>query len=265
VRIQRPGVAQPGPGPVPARIAGRPPVDRGTRQAEQFGYVGDQRQVAQQQGGGARHRLDAELGGHSVKPGRIGADPGHPGVVEPPPRTPGQEPLARQPDRHARGGQQASFENRRQESPGMLGDQRDPGEPGRQQRSQRPAGHGRPDLVPREVLCLGESVPAQLLITPHALAGRADAGHRAEELLVPPGAYARPEHVVGYPGGPEQALVGPAVGHDLDPGRAVCIGRGALPPAQGPVDLEHPRGLGQEAAVRHQADHGWASPPPIFR
>lgn len=253
VRVKRPGVAQPGPGPVPARIARRPSVDLGARQAEHVGHVGDQRQVAKQQGGEAGHRLDAEFRGDAVKAGRVDAHPGRRDVLQPPPRSPGQEPLGREPDRHARRGQQAAFENRRQERSGMLGDQRDPGEPGRQQRGQRPAGHGGPDLVPSEVLRLGNGVAAQFLIAPDALAGRTDAGYRAEEFLVPPGAYARPEQVVGHRGGPEQALVGAAVGHDLDPGR------GALALAQSPVDLEHPRGLGQETAVRQQADHGFGT------
>jgi DNA-binding MarR family transcriptional regulator len=112
----------------------------------------------------------------------------------------GQEPLARESDRHARGGQQAAFEDRPQERSGVLGDQRDPGEPGRQQRRQRPAGHGGPDLVPREVLRLGHGVTAQLLIAPHALVVRADAGHRAEEFLVPSGAHARPVARLGEDG-----------------------------------------------------------------
>jgi Isochorismatase family len=84
---------------------------------------------------------------------------------------------------------------------------------------------------------------------PAASSCQPSAKHRAEEFLVPPGAHARPEHVVGHPGGAEQALVRAAVGHHLDPGR------GAPALAQGPVDLEHPRGLGQEAAVGQQADH----------
>ena len=87
--VERPGVAQPGAWPVPARIAWGPAVDLGARQAEHFGHVGDQRQIAEQQGGEAGHRLDAEFGGHPVKAGRVGVGPGHPSVVEPLPRSPG--------------------------------------------------------------------------------------------------------------------------------------------------------------------------------
>ena len=135
---------------------------------------------------------------------------------------------------------------RRHPRPGVLRDERDPRDPRRQERRKRPARDDDRHAAAAEVGDLGRRPLEQLVVRPHALVGRPDPRDAADELRRPLLGDAVTDQVVGDAGrvehGPERASV-----------RRDCDLSSAL--GERSPDLEHPRDLGEEAAVREEADH----------
>ncbi len=175
----------------------------------------DRRKVAEQQRCKARHALDAELGRDAVEARGIEVEAHRACVVQPPADLLGEPALERHPDGPAWRRQQASLEDGRKDRACVLGDERDTGEARREQRGQCPAGDRdghRPLAKERR---LGGDVLADLLVAPHALVDRTDAGNRADERHATRRRPAQAEQVVRNAGGAELRLVGPTVRRDM--------------------------------------------------
>jgi len=111
-------------------------------------------------------------------------------------------------------GQQAPLQRGGQERPRVVGHQRDPGKPGRQQRGERPAGDRDADAVRAEIVRLARGEGPQLVIAPHALARRADSGNRPDKRVAARRSPARPENVVANAGVTQDGLPSPAMRRD---------------------------------------------------
>ncbi len=242
--VDRAGIADACLGPVP--VAGAPRLHIGRRDAEQRRDVGHEREVAEQERREAGEAGDVQLGRGTVEAVRVRREVGHPRVEHPAHDGPREPALERDADRDERRREQAVLEHGRHPRPGVLRDEWDSRDPRREERRKRPARDDDRHAAAAEVVDLGRRPLEQLVVRPHALVGRPDPRDAADELRRPLLGDAVTDQVVGDAGCVEDGSERASVRRDCDLSSAL----GERSP-----DLEHPRDLGEEAAVREEADH----------